>query len=186
MMDTIEACAVVVAIERKRPPKQVLRVDLTVEVEQPANWLLVATSVAGRNHDGYEGVAPQGIHTIDRFEIAPGQSIVWMKGDAGAYAIPLGASRIAQIAGLGVDSWGPMPADPVIGVAQADEVLVRGKPLFSWFDPPFGLWTETDVDAGKLSPASTIGQRLTTDFDRPFELEFEAFVGSSAPIASAG
>ena len=160
-MTHLTASATLVSTEPKRPPKQVLRVDLTIDGTPRDGWLLVADTV--RTSDD---VSPRGIHTIDRYEVAPGCDLVWLKGERGVLALRPGKTRL-RVHDLAISRWGD---GDVVGIVTTGRITVGGRPLDELFDAPVDRWPHDDVDAGAFSVGSTIVQRLTADFERPFRV----------------
>ena len=163
-MTTFAASASLVSIERKRPPKQVLRLDLTIEGARPDGWILVAdTARTGAD------VSPRGIHTIDRYEVAPGYDVVWLKGDRGVIALRPQSTRVV-VRNLAVNRWDDAE---LVGIASTGPIMVGGRDLDGLFETPVARWPGHEVDAGGLSAGAPIVQRVPAEFDRPFDVVVE-------------
>ncbi|GAB89181.1 hypothetical protein [Gordonia rhizosphera] len=160
-MTDFTASATLVSTEPKRPPKQVLRLDVTIDATPRGRWILVADSA----RTGLD-VSPRGIHTIDRYQVAPGCDVVWLKGERGVLALRAGADRLV-IRGLPVTRWGD--AD-VVGIAETGPITVDGRRLEDLFDTPVLPWPRGEVDAASLSTGTEIVQRLAGDFENPYDV----------------
>jgi hypothetical protein len=175
-MSAVEMTATLARAERRRPPKQILRLDLSIQLDNAAHWVLLDDTIRDSAVAG-----PSGIHTIDRYELAPGCCIAWLKGQAGMLAFLAPAGGLVEIQSLGFSRWGPLPPSPSVAGLVAQSVTVDGRPLQECFEEPLQAWPSGRVSGLSVGSGATLRQRLASPFDDLPEI----VVTGRSPIVAA-
>jgi hypothetical protein len=175
-VSTVDITATLTGTEARRPPKQILRFDIEVRVNDGVHWILLHDTVRDIAEKG-----PSGIHTIDRYQLAPGCSVAWLKGTIGMIAFRVRSGGLVTIESLGLSRWGPLPPQPFVAGLTADSVTIDGRPLEQCFDEPIDAWPAGRLSGRFVGSGSALKQRIATPFDALPDIA----VGGAASIRAA-